>query len=88
MTKTELRKQLEEAYFEGLCNGWYDLEYEHGCVYYSDDGELSPKSDEPLEEAIYGETLDPDEVVNKVPFKNALKRWNELKNSPLYKALS
>lgn len=88
MNKKELRKKLEELYLEGLekkiwtING--DGKYEVDDYYIS--GHFLSSIEE-LEVDIYGDCLSDDEMRRKKAFINVKKRWEELKNSPLYKTL-
>lgn len=88
MKKNELRKQLEELYFQGLVNGEWDLEYPllidptlKGINY-----DYNFKI-EKIESLLYSKVLDSKNMTNKVPWKNAVKRYQIFIDTPLYKAL-
>jgi hypothetical protein len=88
MNKAQLRKELEEAYLKAFMDGLFSEHAFPKDVFYTRKGLDSDTSElEELEDKLYGGPLDCDETFNKAPFQKALKRWNEIKNSPLFEAL-
>jgi hypothetical protein len=83
-------KALEEFYFEGFCKNYWDEDYlAHNGAYYNDQKVAQEYNSElnVLERSVYGDVLEGDEAFKTKEFQAALKRWNQVKASPLYEAL-
>lgn len=82
------KRQLEDMYFEGMIGRQWSRD--HGAFTGMFDNEASKRyinEVETLENEIYDRTLSHLEVKVMAPFKNAVIRFNEFVNTPLYKAL-
>lgn len=91
MNKKELRKKLEELYLEGLVKRYWDEYYlKDGDTLWADGVDSTHpwgNEVETTEKLLHGYEINSTDAYKSAPFQKALKRWEELKNSPLYKAL-
>lgn len=87
MNKTKARKELENIYYQSLVEGILDEEGTWiGAE--NDKGEEYIDIMTFLEEEIYGTHLDPkEETTSTAPWKKAYKRFEEIKDSPLFAAM-
>lgn len=85
--KTELKKQLEDLYFDGLINDRFLLTKTD--VLFSENADEYWYADKvvELEHAVYDREIKSERMYHIVPFKNALKRYKEITESKLYKVL-
>jgi hypothetical protein len=83
MNKGYQKKELEEIYFEGLSRGFLSEEF----FFASSPEYCFERRLNQAEIDIYGHTLSGQVAKAKAPAKKALKRWQDLKSSPLFGAL-
>jgi hypothetical protein len=91
MNLNKLRQELEEVYFEGMVNNYWQVDLDKFTGMLNDANVNIPKSYvvkmETIEEILYNGVLNYQDVKTMVPFKNAIKRYEVIQQSPLYKAL-
>lgn len=83
-----MNKELYQLYLEGFAKDYWELLRHDKSAYFKStrDDEFCEKVNQ-LESDFYGYDLDPAETYQTKEFQAAKKRWDEIKNSPLYKAL-
>lgn len=80
--------KLEQLYLEGFEKGYWNLEFRPGEAYYSSNTTIEFKhAIYAIEREYLGNTVGPESCYRLPQFQSAMKKWDEIKASPLYEAL-